>query len=128
MKNNIYLIDIDPLMMHGLSHTVPNSCFYGMVISTLMLYSLLMYFSICSNTSSKGWIMLNFKLMIEWNMMLLVNISRVNIYLSAPEAAWQILAYDICCQNPSVSCLKLHEPNLNRHQYFLTPGNQNSPS
>src|SRR5260370_31050694 len=70
----------------------------------------------------------NFKLMIEWKMMLLVNISRVNIYLSAPEAAWQILAYDICCQNPSVSCLKLHEPNLNRHQYFLTPGNQNSPS
>ena len=34
-------------------------------------------------------------------------------YLSAPEAAWQILAYDICHQNPSVSCLKLHEPNLN---------------
>ena len=49
-------------------------------------------------------------------------------YLSAPEAAWQILAYDICCQNPSVSCLKLHEPNLNQHQYFLTAGNQNSPS
>src|SRR5258708_11866146 len=76
MKNNICLIDVDPLMMHGLSHTVPNSCFYGMVISMLC-------FSICSNTSSMGWIMLNlnFKLVIEWKMMLLVNISRVDIFL-----------------------------------------------
>src|SRR6266478_8951274 len=81
MKNNVHLIDINPLMMHGLSHTVPNSCFYGTVISTLMLYSLLMCFSICSNTSSKGWIMLDFKLVIKWKMMLLVNISRVDIFL-----------------------------------------------
>jgi hypothetical protein len=41
-------------------------------------------------------------------------------YLSAPEAAWRILAYDICQQHPSVSCLKIHESNGNRFQYSFS--------
>jgi len=38
-------------------------------------------------------------------------------YLSAPEAAWRILGFDITSKEPSVTCLPIHLPGQNRTQF-----------
>lgn len=38
-------------------------------------------------------------------------------YLSAPESAWRILAFDITSKEPSVTCLPVHLPGQNTPQF-----------
>lgn len=38
-------------------------------------------------------------------------------YLSAPEASWRILGFDITSKEPSVTCLPVHLPGGNRPQF-----------
>lgn len=39
-------------------------------------------------------------------------------YLSAPEAAWRILGFDVTSKEPSVTCLPVHLPGQNIPQFF----------
>ena len=43
-------------------------------------------------------------------------------YISAPEAAWRILGYQITDKDPSVQCLPIHLPNANISRYSSRAG------
>ncbi|KAK4702244.1 ATP-dependent DNA helicase PIF1, partial [Phenoliferia sp. Uapishka_3] len=43
-------------------------------------------------------------------------------YLSACEADWRIMAYNVSKKEPSVKCLYLHLPDMQRHQYKRNSG------
>lgn len=47
-------------------------------------------------------------------------------YLSAPEAAWRIMNFEITSKEPSVSCLPVHLPGQNIPQFTLGEDSQGS--
>lgn len=47
-------------------------------------------------------------------------------YLSAPEAAWRILGFDITSKEPSVICLPVHLPGQNILQFTIGENSQGS--
>ncbi len=49
-------------------------------------------------------------------------------YLSAPEAAWRILGFDVTNMEPSVTCLPIHLPGQNFPQFSQGRGLRTSPS
>ena len=49
-------------------------------------------------------------------------------YLSAPEAAWRILNFEIVHKQPSVSCLPVHLPSQNTPQFLQGSSNVSSTS
>lgn len=49
-------------------------------------------------------------------------------YLSAPEAAWRILGFEVTSKDPSVSCLPIHLPGENKPKFDGSCQSQSTPT